>query len=75
MSYKPRVVLIGNHVGIAVGTKMDPNYVVVDFYLPAQQDRVVVHISRLTFTPLTPADILRFNSFADFQQTYPEYFI
>ena len=76
MNYKPRVVIYNNSwLGVAVGTKMDPNYIVVNLLLPQQQEHVVAHKSHLFYTSLTTPDIRHITSFGEFQQTYPEYFI
>ena len=75
MNYKPRIVIYNNNwLGVAVGTKMDPNYIVVNLLLP-HQDRVVIHKNHLSYTSLTSSDIRHITSFGEFQQTYPEYFI
>ena len=76
MTYKPRVVMFYlDAVGIAIGTKMDPNYIVVNLIFPNTQDHVVVHKNNLIFTSLLPSDLDGITSFIAFQQTYPEYFI
>ena len=76
MTYKPRVVMFyQDAVGIAIGTKMDPNYIVVNLIFPSAQDHVVVHKNNLTFTSLLPSDLDGITTFAAFKQTYPEYFI
>ena len=76
MNYKPRIVLFNdNAVGIAIGTKMDPNYIVINIILPVLQEHVVIHKSNLIFTALSPSDIDGLTSFSEFQQSYPEYFI
>ena len=76
MTYKPRVVMFYlDAVGIAIGTKMDPNYIVVNLVFPSTQDHAVVHKNNLTFTSLLPSDLDGITSFTTFQQTYPEYFI
>ena len=76
MSYKPRIVIaLDNCLGIAIGTKMDPNYVVINTILPVPQEHVVSHKSNLIFTALSPSDIDGLTSFSEFQQSYPEYFI
>lgn len=76
MNYKPRIVLFNdNAVGIAIGTKMDPNYIVVNLLFPIPQERLVFHKNKLTFTSLLPSDLDGITTFAAFQQTYPEYFI
>ena len=62
-------------VGIFKGTKMDPNYVVIDIILPRRVSGSVVYKPRLTFLPLTTSDLTGITSFDQFQQTYPEYFI
>ena len=62
-------------VGVVKGTKMDPNYVVIDMILPKRVAGVIVYKPRLTFLPLTKADLSNITSFEQFQQTYPEYFI
>lgn len=71
----PVVIAFDNNLGIAVGTKMDPNYIVVNLLLPHPEEHVVVHKSHLFHTSLTAPDIRRITSFGEFQQTYPEYFI
>ena len=76
MNYKPRIVLFNdNAVGIAIGTKMDPNYIVVNLIFPNPQERLVFHKNNLTFTSLLPSDLDGITTFVAFQQTYPEYFI
>ena len=76
MTYKPRVVMFYlDAVGIAIGTKMDPNYIVVNLIFPSTQDHVVAHKNHLTFTSLLPSDLDGITTFDEFQQTYPEYFI
>ena len=62
-------------VGIAVGTKMDPNYIIVSIILPTPIEHVVVYKPRITYTSLTLADLATITSLDKFQQTYPEYFI
>ena len=62
-------------VGIVKGTKMDPNYLVVDILLPIAIPNVVIYRSHLTFLPLTASDLTDIASIDQFQQTYPEYFI
>ena len=62
-------------IGIAVGIKMDPNYIVVDVILPTPIEHVVIYKPRLTYTTLTLADLATITSLDEFQQTYPEYFI
>lgn len=62
-------------VGITVGIKMDPNYVVVDIILPTPIEHVVIYKPRLIYTPLTITALADITSFNHFQQTYPEYFI
>ena len=71
----PVVIAFDNSLGIAVGTKMDPNYIVVNLLLPHAAEHVVVHKSHLSYTLLTAPDIRHITSFSEFQQTYPEYFI
>ena len=76
MNYEPRIVKFHNSgVAIAIGTKMDPNYIVVNVIFPITQERVVLHKNNLTFTSLLPSDLDGITTFAAFQQTYPEYFI
>ena len=76
MNYKPRIVLFNdNAVGIAIGTKMDPNYIVVNLLFPSPQEHLVFHKNNLTFTSLLPSDLDNITTFAAFQQTYPEYYI
>ena len=76
MTYKPRVVMFYlDAVGIAIGTKMDPNYIVVNLIFPSNQDHVVVHKNNLILTSLLPSDLDGITTFDEFQQTYPEYFI
>ena len=76
MSYKQRIVLFHDSaVGIATGTKMDPNYIVVNIVFPTPQEHVVLHKNNLTFTSLLPSDLDGITTFAAFQQIYPEYFI
>ena len=76
MSYKPRIVIaLDNCLGIAVGTKMDPNYIITNIILPVPQEHVVIYKSNLIFTALSPSDIDGLTSFSEFQQSYPEYFI
>ena len=76
MKYKPRIVLFNdNAVGIAIGTKMDPNYIVVNLLFPSPHEHLVFHKDNLTFTSLLPSDLDGIATFAEFQQTYPEYFI
>lgn len=76
MNYKPRIVVtLDNYLGIAVGTKMDPNYIIINIILPDLPEHVVIHKSSLIFTALSPSDIDGLTSFSEFQQTYPEYFI
>lgn len=76
MNYKPRIVLFNdNAVGIAIGTKMDPNYIVVSLLFPSPHEHLVFHKDSLTFTSLLPSDLDGITTFAEFQQTYPEYFI
>ena len=76
MTYKPRVVMLYlEAVGIAIGTKMDPNYIVVNLLFPTPQEHLVFHKNNLTFTSLLPSDLDGITTFAAFQQTYPEYFI
>lgn len=75
MRYVPRVVIFDSSVGLAIGTKMDPNYIVVDFYIPHQQQHVVIHKDRLVFTSLEHKDIKHVKTFNDFKSTYPEYFV
>ena len=76
MRRNPRVVIaFGNSVGIAISTKMDPNYFVVNLVLPNEQERVIIHNNKLTFTSLLPSDLGDLTSFSEFQQSYPEYFI
>ena len=76
MTYKPRVVMFYlDAVGIAIGTKMDPNYIVVNLIFPSAQDHVVVHKNNLILTSLLPSDLDGITTFDEFQQTYPEYFI
>ena len=71
MNYKPRIVLFhGNAVGIAIGTKMDPNYIVVNLIFPTQEC-LVFHKDNLTFTSLLPSDLDGITTVAAFQQTYP----
>ena len=62
-------------IGVVKGTKMDPNYVVIDVILPNRIAGTVVYKPRLTFLPLTTSDLTGITSFEQFQQTYPEYFI
>ena len=62
-------------VGVVKGTKMDPNYLVIDVILPAGMANTIVYKPRLTFLPLTTSDLTGITSFDQFQQTYPEYFI
>ena len=62
-------------IGIAVGIKMDPNYIVVDVILPTHIEHVVIYKPRLTYTTLTLTDISNIHSFDDFQQAYPELLI
>ena len=62
-------------VGVVKGTKMGPNYLVIDVILPTRVRNTVVYKPRLTFLPLTKADLSNITSFEQFQQTYPEYFI
>ena len=62
-------------VGIIKGTKMDPNYSVVDIILPRKVINAVVYRPRITYTSLTLDDMTYFPSLDDFQQAYPEYFI
>ena len=71
----PVVVAFDSSIGIAVGTKMDQNYIVVDLLLSYPQEHAVVHKNHLFYTSLTASDIRRITSFDEFQQTYPEYFI
>ena len=76
MNYKPRIVLFHDSaVGIAIGTKMDPNYIVVNLIFPSPQEHLVFHKNNLTFTSLLPSDLDGITTFAAFQQTYPEYYI
>lgn len=76
MRYKPHVVIGHDYmVGIAIGTKMDPNYIVVNLILPFHQEHVILHKDNLTSTSLLPSDLDGITTFAAFQQTYPEYFI
>ena len=76
MNYKPRIVLFHDSaVGIAIGTKMDPNYIVVSLLFPNPHEHLVFHKDNLTFTSLLPSDLDGITTFAAFQQTYPEYFI
>lgn len=76
MNYKQRIVLFHDSaVGIAIGTKMDPNYIVVNLLFTSPQERLVFHKDTLTFTSLLPSDLDGITTFAAFQQTYPEYFI
>ena len=76
MNYKPRIVLFNdNAVGIAIGTKMDPNHIVVNLLFPGTQERLVFHKNSLTFTSLLPSDLDGITTFAEFQQAYPEYCI
>ena len=76
MNYEPRIVLVHDSaVGIAIGTKMDPNYIVVNLIFPSPQEHIVFHKNNLTFTSLLPSDLDGITTFAEFQQTYPEYFI
>ena len=76
MNYKPRIVLFNySAVGIAIGTKMDPNYIVVNLLFPSPHEHLVFHKDNLTFTSLLPSDLDGIATFAAFQQTYPEYFI
>ena len=76
MNYKPRIVIFHDSaVGIAIGTKMDPNYIVVNLLFPIPHEHVVFHKDNLTFTSLLPSDLDGITTFAAFQQTYPEYFI
>ena len=62
-------------VGVVKGAKMDPNYLVIDIILPTDIRGIVVYKPRLTFLPLTQADLSNITSVEQFQQTYPEYFI
>ena len=62
-------------IGIIKGTKMGPNYVVIDVILPKRIAGTVVYRPRLRFLPLTISDLAGITSFDQFQQTYPEYFI
>ena len=62
-------------VGVVKGTKMDPNYLVIDVILPTRVRNTVVYKPRLTFLPLTSSDLTDITSLEQFQQTYPEYFI
>ena len=62
-------------VGIAVGIKMDPNYIIVNIILPTPIEHVVIYKPCLTYTSLTLADLATITSLDEFQQTYPEYFI
>ena len=76
MTYKPRVVMFYlDAVGIAIGTKMDPNYIVVNLIFPNAQEHVVLYRNNLTFTSLLTSDLEGITTFDEFQQTYPEYFI
>ena len=75
MNYKPRIVIYDGNIGIAIGTKMDPNYIVVNLILPFHQEHLVLHKDNLIFTSLLPSDLDGITTFAAFQQTYPEYFI
>ena len=76
MNYKPRIVLFNdNAVGIAIGTKMDLNYIVVNLLFPSPYEHLVFHKDNLTFTSLLPSDLDGITAFDEFQQTYPEYFI
>ena len=76
MNYKARIVLFHNSaVGIAIGTKMDPNYIVVNLIFPSPQEHIVLLKDDLTFTSLLPSDLDGITTFNEFQQTYPEYFI
>ena len=76
MNYEPRVVIFySDAIGIAIGTKMDPNYIVVNIIFPVPQEHVVLHKNNLTFTSLLPSDLNGITTFAAFQQIYPEYFI
>ena len=62
-------------IGIVKGTKLDPNYIVVDLLFPTSLPSVIIYRTRLTFLPLTSSNITNIHSFDDFQQAYPEYFI
>ena len=62
-------------IGVVKGTKMDPNYVVVDVILPKHIAGTIVYKPRFTFLPLTTSDLTGITSFDEFQQSYPEYFI
>lgn len=76
MNYKPRIVLFhGNAVGITIGTKMDPNYIVVNLIFPSPQECLVFHKDNLTFTSLLPSDLDGITTVAAFQQAYPELLI
>ena len=76
MTYKPRIVIYNSsRLGVAVGTKMDPNFIVVNLILPFPKEQITVHKERLIFTSLPSSDLDGITSFTAFQQTYPEYFI
>lgn len=76
MTYKPRVVIYNNsRLGVAVGTKMDPNFVVINLMLPFPKEQITVQKERLIFTSLPSSALDGITSFTAFQQTYPEYFI
>ena len=75
MNYEPRIVVYDDMIGIATGTKMDTNYIVVNLIFPSPQEHIVLHKNNLTFTSLLPSDLDDITTFAAFQQTYPEYFI
>lgn len=76
MNYKPRIVLFHDSaVGTAIGTKMDPNYIVVNLLFPSPHEHLVFHKDNLIFTSLLPSDLDGITTFTAFQQTYPEYFI
>ena len=76
MKYKPHVVIAHDYmVGIAIGTKMDPNYIVVNLILPSYQEHTILHKNSLISTSLLPSDLDGITTFAAFKQTYPEYFI
>ena len=76
MRYKPHIVIVHDYmVGIAIGTKMDPNYIVVNLILPSHQEHLILHQNSLISTSLLPSDLDGITTFAAFKQTYPEYFI
>ena len=76
MNYKPHIVIYNNErLGIAIGTKMDPNFIIVNLILPFPNEHIIAHKERLIFTSLPPSDLNGITTFAAFQQAYPEYFI